>query len=379
MNTARCAAPHMPPSPDTKQDAKQDAKQEEKTLFPGGIKRILVCQLRQIGDVLLATPSIELLARHFPEAELHVLTEKKCLAMLENNPHITKVWPLDKNALPTLAHELVYYRRIAAQDFDLVVDFQQLPRCRWVVALSRAKVRLSFPPPWYLRPFYTHWAQPEPGYAAAYKAGVLAPLGIRWQGEPPRLYLTEKERSEAEGILRDMGLADKPFVNIDATHKHATRRWPARHYAALMDMLAETYPDLHFLLAYGPGEEKEVRETAALAKCAKRIAIPPFMLGLRQNAACIARARMHMGNCSSPRHMAVALDVPTATILGSTGGGWTFPSPQHIHLYARDYMPMPCQSCNANTCDRGLECLVRLTPEIIFPAVCAHLEKYGRM
>ena len=73
MNTARCAAQHMPPSPDTK----QDAKQEEKTLFPGGIKRILVCQLRQIGDVLLATPSIELLARHYPEAELHVLTERR--------------------------------------------------------------------------------------------------------------------------------------------------------------------------------------------------------------------------------------------------------------------------------------------------------------
>ena len=40
-------------------------------------QRILVCQLRQIGDVVLATPSIELLKRRYPDAEIHLLTEKK--------------------------------------------------------------------------------------------------------------------------------------------------------------------------------------------------------------------------------------------------------------------------------------------------------------
>lgn len=342
------------------------------------IKRILVCQLRQIGDVLLATPSIELLARRFPEAAIHVLTEKKCLPMLANNPHVATVWPIDKKALPTLLHELAFYRKVASTGFDLVVDFQQLPRCRWVVGMSRARVRLSFPPPWYLRPLYTHWTQPEPGYAAAYKAGVLAPLGIRWQGERPRLYLTGVELAEADAILAGMGLQAGRFISIDATHRHPTRRWPARHYARLIDLLAQKYPELHFLLSYGPGEEKDVRALAAMTARPERLGIPSSMLGLRQNAACIARASMHLGNCSSPRHMAVALDIPTLTILGSTGGGWNFPAPEHKSLRAADYMSMPCQSCNANTCSRGVECMEKLTPEIIFPTVCGHLDAYGR-
>lgn len=38
--------------------------------------RILVCQLRQIGDVILSTPCLELLKRRYPESELHVFTEK---------------------------------------------------------------------------------------------------------------------------------------------------------------------------------------------------------------------------------------------------------------------------------------------------------------
>lgn len=72
-------------------------------------KRILVCQLRQIGDVVLATPSIELLKRRYPDAEIHLLTEKKCAPLLEHNPHLGKVWALDKKdtVLPAPGNRVV--------------------------------------------------------------------------------------------------------------------------------------------------------------------------------------------------------------------------------------------------------------------------------
>ena len=73
-------------------------------LPPESVRRILVCQLRQIGDVLLATPSIELLARRYPQAEVHVFTEKKCLPMLQGNPYVHTIWAVDKKAMPTLLH-----------------------------------------------------------------------------------------------------------------------------------------------------------------------------------------------------------------------------------------------------------------------------------
>ncbi len=340
-------------------------------------RRILVCQLRQIGDVLLATPSLELLARRFPGAEIHVLTEKKCVPMLEGNPHVHTLWPLDKKALPTLLRELVWYGKIASTGFDLVVDFQQLPRCRWVVALSRAKVRLSFPPPWYLRPLYTHWEKPLPAYASAYKAGILAPLGIAWRGERPRLYLSAREKDAASALLRDLGLEGLPFVTVDPTHRHATRRWPARHFAALMDMAAEAEPSLRFLLLYGPGEEEDVRALRELCRHKDRALVPPALLSLRQAAACMERAALHLGNCSAPRHMAVAVGVPTLTVLGSTGKGWTFPSPEHRHIRAGDFFPLPCQACNKNHCDRDLHCLEGLGPELAAPVFLEHLRKFG--
>ena len=296
------------------------------------VKKILVCQLRQIGDVLLATPSVELLARRFPKAEIHFFTEDKCAPMLWGNPNIHKIWELDKKSLPTLFHEFGFYRKIASQGFDLVVDFQQLPRCRWVVMLSNAAIRVSYPPRWFQRLLYTHYTQPANCYAAHYKAGILQPLGIEPAGERPRLYLTEQERAAAREALSGLVPNGSPFITVDATHRHLTRRWPAEHYAALMDKLADSDPALHFVLPCGPGEEDYTQDLRERCRCKERVHTPP-LLPLRTVAAIIERAAMHIGNCSAPRHMAVAVDTPTFIIIGSTGEGWTFPSPEHRHIF----------------------------------------------
>ncbi|MDR0339418.1 MAG: glycosyltransferase family 9 protein [Desulfovibrio sp.] len=344
---------------------------------PASVRRVLVCQLRQIGDVLLATPSIELLARHYPGADIHVFTEKKCLPMLENNPHIHRVWPLDKKRLANPVREMAYYHGMRSERFDVVVDFQQLPRCRSVVFWTWARARLSFPPPWYLRPLYTHWQRPEPCYAAAYKAGVLAPLGIRWQGERPRLFLTGEERTAAAALLASLNLRPKEFISLDVTHRHPTRRWPAGYYAQVIDNLADSFPDLGFFLPFGPGEEDDILALRSLCRHAGRVTVPPGLLSLRAMAGCIEQAAMQFGNCSSPRHMAVALGVPTLIILGATSPGWTFPSPEHAHVTAEQFMPMPCRHCNKNTCPNGLACLERLTPDLVLPRLTEHLREYG--
>lgn len=354
------------------------ASKAESIAPPQTVGRILVCQLRQLGDVLLATPSIELLARAYPDAELHVLTEKKCLPILQNNPHVHTIWPLDPTAHKNIFQEFIWYKTVAASKFDLVVDFQQLPRCRAVVALSRARVRLTFPPPWYLRPLYTHWAKSEPCYAAAHKAGALAPLGITWQGERPRLYLTDAERAGAKEIIAALGLTAGNFITVDPSHRKITRRWPSGHYAKLLDMLADTLPDMKFLFPYGPDEESEARQIRARCRSFKQVVIPDNMLSLRQMAACMEHAAMHIGNCSSPRHIAAAVNLPTFTILGATGFGWQLPSAEHKAVQARMFMDMPCQTCNKNTCPNDLACMQKLTPSLIFSEVMAHLNQFGR-
>ncbi|CAK7072263.1 MAG: hypothetical protein DELT_01931 [Desulfovibrio sp.] len=337
-------------------------------------KKILVCQLRQIGDVVLMTPVLELLKKRYPQAAVHVLTEKKCVSVLENNPFLDKIWPIDKKALSSLWREVAYYRQVAAEGFDLVVDLQQTPRCRWVVFFSKAAVRLTHTPPWYTRWLYTHWVTPKKEYASAMKAAILAPLGISWKGERPHLELTANERAEAVTYLTSLGLLPgHTLVTVDATHRRATRRWPAAYYAKLLEMAAERRPDLRFQILFGPGEEDIVTQIADASGKTDHLLPAGRLLSLREMAACIAESAMLVGNCSAPRHIAVAVGTPTLTVQGATSSGWVFPAPEHGYV-AHD---IACRPCNKNSCDIGTRCLTELMPETVLPEFLRRLEAFG--
>ena len=340
------------------------------------IRKILVLQQRQIGDVLLATPAIELLKQRFPPAELHVFTEKKCVPMLAGNPHISRIWAVDKKELTSLGKEIAFYRQVAAQKFDLVVDFQQLPRCLWVVGFSRAPLRISYTPPWYRRFLYTHWLDlPDRTYSAQKKASILELLGISWTGEKPRLYLSESEQAAADRLLAESGLAaNQRLITLDPTHRRITRLWPVGHFARLIDLCSDQAPDVRFLPLYGPGEEADIDRLIAGVKNKQALLRSPRLLSLREAAACMRRAVLHVGNCSAPRHMATAVGTPTLTVLGSTDKYRDYPSPRHRNIA----LGAPCQPCNANECARGVFCLHDLKPEVVAAELLAMLAEFGR-
>ena len=336
-------------------------------------RRILVCQLKQIGDVILATPTIQLLKQRWPQSQIHVLTEAKCAPVLEHHPDIHTIWPIDKQALRPLWKAVAYYRRVAQQGFDLIVDLQQLPRCKYVVVLSRARVRLTYPPPWYNRPLYTHWTEPQHGYAARYKASFLAPLGITWDGARPRMSLTEQERAWAAAFVRDKGLGEHEKLIVAAPgHKAANRRWPAANYGELIRLAGRARPDWKWLLVYGPGERETAEAVCQAAGDGAAVLPLEDVYDLRRIAALIQRADMFVGNCSAPRHMAVAVDTPSLAVLGASSTAWTFPAPEHQDIA----LGMSCQPCNQEGCSlKDVPCLRDVSAELVWNRLREQVEQ----
>ncbi|MDD4952104.1 MAG: glycosyltransferase family 9 protein [Desulfovibrionaceae bacterium] len=333
-------------------------------------ERILLCQLRQIGDVVLLTPAIGMLKARYPKASIHVYTEKKCAPVLENNPDVAGVFEVDKSL--GLWDSLAFYKRVGRAGFDLIIDFQQLPRCRWMLMFSKAKVKLTFEPPWYNRWLYTHWAPHGGPYAAQCKAGVLSALGLEWQGQRPRMYLSGAEAAWADKYLAERGLGPgEVLVTVDPTHRRPTRRWPATHFARVLDLAVEAEPRLRFLLLYGPGERDTAERVLSASARPGRMILPQEVVGLRQMAALIQRAGLQFGNCSAPRHFAVALDTPSLTVRGATSDAWTYPGPNHEDVS----LGLDCQPCNLNACPLGdpPPCLADLGPEAVLPRLLAML------
>jgi heptosyltransferase-2/heptosyltransferase-3 len=327
-------------------------------------ENFLVIQLRQIGDVVLTTPIPRILKEARPGCRVAFLTERPSDQLLGGNPYIDEVLINDRRG--TVRDTLRLGWSLRRRGFDAVLDFMGNPRSALLAFLSGARMRVSYPASG-RGLLYTHRVSPVARYAVEIKKRLLRPLGIASDRDRPEIHLSPEERAAGEALRRELlGDARQRLVTVDPSHRRDTRRWPAAHYGRLCGLLAEGWGALPVIL-WGPGEEDLAREVVDHSDGAAVVA-PPTRL--REMAALLAAADLHLGNCSAPRHMAVAVGTPTFTILGSTSGGWSHPAAEHTHLA----LGLECQPCNRNQCDREFSCLIGLEPE----AVWRELQLWGR-
>ena len=77
--------------------------------------KFLILRFSSIGDIVLTTPVIRCLKQQYPDAEVHYVTKKSYETLLENNPHIDKVFVLE-NGLNKMIKDLQLER------YDYVID-----------------------------------------------------------------------------------------------------------------------------------------------------------------------------------------------------------------------------------------------------------------
>src|SRR5277367_3571379 len=92
------------------------------TLAP---KRILLTQLRRIGDVLMTTPAVRQVRAAFPNAHLTFLTEAPSDEIYRHSPRVNEVIVAKHGG--GLAAKLKLMCALRERKFDAVVDFFSNP------------------------------------------------------------------------------------------------------------------------------------------------------------------------------------------------------------------------------------------------------------
>lgn len=315
-------------------------------------RSILVVQLRRLGDVILTTPALEALKKRFPDAKLDFLVEAPGAEAVAGHPAIDEVLVYDAD---TAWSALDWAFRIRARRYDWVIDLLANPRTALLTALSGAKVKAG--PAHVAR----RWAynvrmvqSPQACYAALEKVRWLAPLGIAPEDAPelPRLALAQRP------------LKLENVVGLVPPSRKETRRWPAPSYARLGRLLRDKH-GCRLKVFWGPGEKDLADEVVrGIGPGAEAI---PETLSIADLARELAACRVVVGNCAGPKHVALALGVPTVTIHGSSDpASWTPAHPDHRSVRLEE---LPCIGCRSNDCPYNLECMRQLPAERVLPAV----------
>ncbi len=288
------------------------------------MKRFLVIQLRAIGDVVLTTPLPHIIKEADPEAFVGFITQGPSDQLLLNNPNVDKVFVYKPKE--GLSGQLRLMREVRKYGFEVALDTNGTPGTELFALFSGAKTRAGFRSG--RRSFtYTHRIARGGGYVVEVKKSLLRAIGIKSFWDRPEIFPTEDEAGWAKSVRDDI-LAKrgaKILFTVDATHKHPYRRWPVERYADLCRMIADRLGAVGVAL-WGPGE---IEGALKLAELSGGAVVPSPQTSLRTLAAFIEAADFHIGNCSAPRHIAVAVNTPTFIIPGTSQDSWSHPSPLH--------------------------------------------------
>lgn len=94
--------------------------------------KVLVIRFSSIGDIVLTTPIVRCIKKQLPGAEVHYLTKKAFLPIVENNPYIDKVYSIQSEVAEVV-------EELKKENYDFIVDLHHNLRTMQVKKALKVK------------------------------------------------------------------------------------------------------------------------------------------------------------------------------------------------------------------------------------------------
>ena len=344
-----------------------------------GARRVLVIRHRAGGDLLLATPALRALRSALPATSIEVLAERGLGAILERNPDVDRVLDFDRRSL---ASQAALYARLLRGGYDAVLDLISNPWSAWMTALTRARIRVGYDLAG-RRWAYSLALPREPmgpsgpvlRYASEAALDFVRALGISARGRELTFHVSAAAEETIDRWISASGVdRGKPLIACLPAGSWPAKTWLPDRFATVMEALAS---EGTVVWTWGPGERAGVEACRARMRAPSLLAPPT---GWQELGALLKRCALWIGNDSGPKHVAVALGVPTVTLFGPTNPT-TWHPPEGPHA-AIEVEGLECLHCNANTCplpgERHMRCMRDLPAERVISTARALLRGADR-
>lgn len=296
-----------------------------------GVK-ILLIQLRQLGDILLTTPVVRVIKEQMPEAQIDFMTYPMGQLIIEGNPLVRKhIVAPQKGVIPAMT----FLSSLRQEHYDVVIDFMATPRSAVMARLVPAYERIAFQTG--RSAFFTQTIPRARSdqYIVLEKFQLLKPLGVTASDVRMMLPVDERDHELPRKFIQDHGeLRDSQMrVILSPTHRRVQRQWPLERWAQLAVWL-EKACKAQVIWIWGPGEEQEIDLAMKLSQGA---GFKSPKTTFRELAALIADSHLFIGNSNGPSHVAVAMDTPSIQLHGPTSArSWCPMTERHRAIQGAD-------------------------------------------
>jgi ADP-heptose:LPS heptosyltransferase len=333
------------------------------------IRKILLIQLGDIGDVVWTIPSIWAVKNSIQCSEISVMVQEGFGGLLEADSSVAQVFEVKRyngNLFQQAASQLSFLKDIRAQHFDLVVDLRLGDRGAFMSFATGAPYRVTMHHPegvpFWRSYLFTHGIVPDypvhPRGATDQSLRILRKLGIDSDDIIPRLQIADSVKRHVGDILaREKMDSLTPFFTVNPFSRWSYKEWDHHKWIEILNWLWREFSIP--IIVIGSTEERPKAE--ALIRQGKAQGVFNFagLTTLPELSGLLSLSRLHIGVDSAAPHIAAATGTPTVTIYGPSSWEDWAPLGKDHYVIVSDMNCIPCRQMGCNSSGRS-RCLEEL-------------------
>ncbi len=299
--------------------------------------KILIIRFSSIGDIVLTTPVVRCVKQQ-TDCEIHFLTKKKFEKILENNPHVKKVWTIKKNVSEIFFEKNIlkilfqnyffkkifknYFKKksenhfgnnsgIEKENFDVIIDLHNNLRSRLISFLLGAKTfrfdKLNFEK-WLLVNFKIN-RLPKIHIVDRYLKTVVS-LNVKNDGAGLDYFITDKDVVNIPA-LTNYFIYPNGYIAFVIGAAHATKQLPE-------NKIVEICKKINLPIFLLGGKEDAERGEVIKKMCGVHVLNLCGQLNLNQSASVVQQAKQIITHDTGLMHIAAAFNKDIISFWGNT-------------------------------------------------------------
>lgn len=277
-------------------------------------QRFLILRMSALGDIIHTLPAVAALREAFPKAQVDWLVDQKWASLLEGNPSVDSVIPIDR---ASWADVISSARRLRRGLYTTAIDFQSLYRSAILARVSGAQRRLGFDARYSRESgaalFYTDVIAPRLGHKVEHNLELAEAAGARAGEIRFPLPAVPEAAERLEQTLAANGVLE--YFVLSPGGGWGSKCWPAERYGELHRALAQRY-GWRGVVSFAPAERQLAETVRRNAGGDPQPVVEMF--DLKQLIALLRGAKFLVAGDSGPLHLASALGTPVVGLYGPT-------------------------------------------------------------
>jgi len=337
--------------------------------------KILIIKFSSLGDIILSTAALRAIREKFPQGtsgapenfKISFLIGEESKDILLRSPYIDELLVCDlKNKDKGLGGLWGIGRILRKKNFDLVIDLQNNRASHILAYLSGCINRYGYANKKFAF-LLNHTIQDEklPVDPLTHQFRILKMLGINLLDNRLQLWPSSEDAKAVDELLNAQWLSEAQKIvgiNISASPRWSTKRWPLGHLICLCQELE--LKDIRVVITGAQNDldfanllVNSLKNTKIINACGKTT--------INELAVLIKRCHVFVSADSSPLHIASAVGAPFIALFGPT-------NPRRHLPPGKDYIVinknLNCSPCYKTKC-RSRRCMVGINPAEVLAAI----------